>query len=228
MSRYADRNEKPLHKDDAVRVVDVGGELESAEGTIHSFYLLRDGKHRARVHLAGGRAVGVRIDKLVKIHADDGPMPVHDGFLGLHAAALSAALALRRGTPKGSGAGAFGDAVEALCAALLQAYDALDAACRTWPPPIEPVEEGHLTAAARAVKRASERLEASPPRADALALAGGGAAVAERAAADRPAADRSADAAAASLLGGMRQLSAALIESSRLAIGAFGWRLPRP
>ena len=104
MSRYADRNEKPLHKDDAVRVVDVGGELESAEGTIHSFYLLRDGKHRARVHLAGGRAVGVRIDKLVKIHADDGPMPVHDGFLGLHAAALSAALALRRGTPKGSGA----------------------------------------------------------------------------------------------------------------------------
>ena len=89
MSKYFDRNEHPLHKDDAVRIEGVGGDLEGAEGIIHSFYLMRDGKDRARINLAGlaTRAVGVVVGKLVKIHYD-GPEPIFDGLMP-HAAKMA-------------------------------------------------------------------------------------------------------------------------------------------
>ena len=93
MSKYFDRHGVPLHKDDAVRLEGCGGpELEHAEGVIHSFYLMRDGKDRARVHLTGqgGRAVGVKVELLTKIH-DEGPEPVFDPLLP-HGAVLFEAL----------------------------------------------------------------------------------------------------------------------------------------
>ena len=101
MSKYLDRHGVPLHKDDAVRLEGCGDKLEHAEGVIHSFYLMRDGKDRARVHLTGqgSRAVGVKVELLTKIH-DDGPEPVLDSLLP-HAPAIAEALG-KRLVPPGS------------------------------------------------------------------------------------------------------------------------------
>ena len=116
MSKYLDRHGVALHKDDAVRLEGCGAALEHAEGVIHSFYLMRDGKDRARVHLTGqgGRAVGVKVELLTKIH-DEGPEPIFDALVP-HAAPISALLGRRLMPPGGarvqSAAGPFGDATQ--------------------------------------------------------------------------------------------------------------------
>ena len=208
MSKYLDRHGTALHKDDAVRIEGCGADLEHAEGVIHSFYLVRDGKDRARVHLTGqgGRAVGVKVDLLTKIH-DEGPEPVFDALMP-HASAISDALGrsvvMPGGTSRISAAGPFGDAVVALAVALVEAIGALDEAIGTWPPPIEATDLGRLTPRAQEVKRASDALRRIPPRAEAMVGV-------EQAAA---------------LMAPMRQLTDALIEGSEHTIRAFGCYLP--
>lgn len=213
MSNYLDLHSNPLHKDDAVRIAGVDGELEGVEGVVHSFYLLRDGRHRARVHLRGpgGRAVGVRVDKLIKVHLE-GPEPVFDA-LGPQAAELAALLGRRVVPPSEarevSAAGACGEAIEGACEALLRALDVLDAASRAWPPPIESTQAGVLTAAARSLKRSRSALAAAPPSAKELVR--GGAVGSD---------------AAKSLVAPLKLLAAALDEAAAHCIDAFGHYLP--
>jgi hypothetical protein len=209
MSKYFDRHGVQLHKDDAVRLEGVGAALEHAEGVIHSFYLMRDGKDRARVHLTGqgGRAVGVKVELLTKIH-DDGPEPVFDELVP-HAAAISDVLGRRFVPPGGSrrtsAAGPFGEAVDALAAALLAAFTVLDDAVRRWPPPIESTSNGGaLTPRAQEVKRTMDGLKAAPPKADAM---------------------HGVDKAAA-LVAPMKVLCETLLEGGEKIIDAFGCYLP--
>lgn len=209
MSKYLDRSGIPLHKDDAVRLEGCG-DLEHAEGVIHSFYLMRDGKDRARVHLTGqgGRAVGVKVELLTKIH-DEGPEPVFDRLLP-HASVISDALG-RRVVPPGESkarcaAGPYGDAVNALTAALLAALAALDEAVRTWPPPIETTGKGPqgLTPLAMAVKRTCDALRACPPASETML------GVSEP----------------TKLVGPMRTLAELLLDGAEKVIDAFGCYLP--
>ena len=210
MSKYLDRHGVALHKDDAVRLEGCGQALEHAEGVIHSFYLMRDGKDRARVHLAGqgGRAVGVKVELLTKIH-DDGPEPVFDGLMA-HAGAISHLLRQKVVPPGESkarcAAGPHGEAVNALTAALLAAIGALDAAVRNWPPPIDTTGKlvGGLTPLAVKVKRTSDHLRACPPSADAML------GVAEP----------------AKLVGPLRALTELLLEGASKVLDAFGCYLP--
>ena len=218
MSKYLDRHGQPLHKDDAVRLEGCGAELEHAEGVIHSFYLMRDGKDRARVHLTGqgGRAVGVKVELLTRIH-NDGPEPILDPLLP-HNAAVFAALYENR-------AGHAGDLVAALASALLRAVDMLGAAILTWPPPIETTireDEPHankLTNAAMAVKRAADALRAaSPIRADSLIPPSTATPGSEAAAA--------AATAAQPLVAPFRVLADVLLEGTEHVIDSFGAYLP--
>lgn len=171
---------------------------------IHSFYLMRDGKDRARVHLTGqsGRAVGAKVELLTKIHAD-GPEPIYDGLLP-YAAAIAEGLAQRTVRPgvgkRESACGPWGDAVDALVPPLLDAFVKVEEATHRWPPPLETVGQGPLTEAARALRRACDALAQAPPSKEAFDA-------------------RHVD---ASLIGPMQRLSRVLLAAAKLLIKAYG------
>ena len=122
------------------------------------------------------------------------------------AALLSRKLVLPGGGMIQSAAGPFGDAVNALTAALLDGIAALDDAVRTWPPKIESTGKGPLTARAMAVHKCAKALKKAPPKVEDFAP------------------DAQTD--SASLISPMRTLGNAMLDAAELVIDAFGAFLP--